>query len=657
MLNQHQPNSEIKPRHATAAVVLLVIAVDILLLLTGFTLHDVITFQMTILFVLVGIAAFQYGQRGKPCRAQAKAFDVERAQWAPAPAKVKNMAKDGVFSWLFGRKKPHKPRRQQVKDQPLQSAKKQQKGDTSMMGTLVADKLHQFLTVNSIGGTVQERRGPFTMTCRVMLSNPMDSKKLLGMSTELGQHMNAPTRIYAGRAGLIAEIELPKGSRITPPAIKLGEYCRGSSIAVGLSNQFGIKSTVLEEHGSFYWIGSPGSGKSQAMMSFLYCVLRSIPSAHFLVCASFAKIQKDWQVFGQARGCLGLVSDCGEMETAIQWSVDQMHAGLHQKLIVVIDDLTALTERIDVQSELDQIALEGRDINCHLMVGTHDAGSKSTAGVKKGRSGMTFKVMYGTGDHQSDARSAGRGAKDIGLTHLSGAPGDAILVERSKTMRLATPWLNSQDALALPQQHGEPPRPWVRTADRSAGRSAVDPHPSAAVPQQNGQIRRDFRRSVGDRECVDVRSAPATSAETHTQTYTADHTADWEVQRMEIIRRLPDAFPIRPARPLQEDEAELVLFLEEEGFSQNELCWSVFTDLSKSVKNAGSKVRRGHIKDALALARGESSPVDDGDEEPAPPSDGPTLSNIDQIDLSTEEGRALFEEMQRSGMRMTIIED
>ena len=61
MMNQHQSNPVIKPRYAAVAVTLLVIAVDILLLLAGFTLHDVITFEMTILFVLLGIAAFRCG--------------------------------------------------------------------------------------------------------------------------------------------------------------------------------------------------------------------------------------------------------------------------------------------------------------------------------------------------------------------------------------------------------------------------------------------------------------------------------------------------------------------------------------------------------------------------------------------------------------------
>ena len=45
--------------------------------------------------------------------------------------------------------------------------------------------VRRFLTINAIGGTVQSRRGPFTMTCRVMLSDPMQVKKLLGLGPEL----------------------------------------------------------------------------------------------------------------------------------------------------------------------------------------------------------------------------------------------------------------------------------------------------------------------------------------------------------------------------------------------------------------------------------------------------------------------------------------
>ena len=124
--------------------------------------------------------------------------------------------------------------------------------------------VRRFLTVNAIGGTVQSRRGPFTMTCRVMLSNPMQVKKLLGLGPELSQALAAPTRIYQARSGVIVEVELPASLHHTPPALMLGEWSRGSQIAVGLSNQMRVVTVTLEQHGSFYYIGSPGSGKTQA---------------------------------------------------------------------------------------------------------------------------------------------------------------------------------------------------------------------------------------------------------------------------------------------------------------------------------------------------------------------------------------------------------
>ena len=103
------------------------------------------------------------------------------------------------------------------------------------------------------------------------------------------------------------------------------------------------------------------------------------------------------------------------------------------------------------------------------------------------------------------------------------------------------------------------------------------------------------------------------------------------------------------------DEAELVLYLQEEGFSQNELCWAVFTDCTKPVKNAGSGARREYIKDALALAGGEAP----DDDQSAPHDETPSAlpADLDEIDLSTSEGRALFEQLQKSGTRFTILDD
>ena len=568
---------------------------------------------------------------------------------------------------LWARKKPRRVRWpwKRAKNPPQHPTPQQQKGGPPMpvhgqfAPTPDIDGLvRRFLTVNAIGGTVQSRRGPFTMTCRVMLSDPMQVKKLLGLGPELSQALAAPTRIYQARSGVIAEVELPATLHHTPPALTLGEWSRGSQIAVGLSNQMRVVTATLEQHGSFYYIGSPGSGKTQAMMSFVYCALRANPGVTFLVCAAQAKLTKDWWPFANTRGCLGLIGDYREMERAMGWAVQQMHRGLRRKLLVVIDDLTALTERIEVQSALDQMALEGRDINCHLLIGTHDAGSATTSGVKKGRSGMTFKVLYGTGDNQADARSAGRGAKSLGLEQLSGQPGDAILVERTTTRRLATPWLNPQDVLALPQQEGQP-RPWGRPSPpsappvRSGDASSPIPQPirsSAAVPQG---IR--SARGVSDADGDDTRmhSTPRTSGAD------ACGTTDREAWRERIIRRLPDAFPIRPARPLQPDEAELVRFLEEEGFSQNELCWVVFTDRSKPVKNAGSGPRRDYIRDALATARQTDEPVSTAAAgRAANRSPSPVLApEMDEIDLSTPEGRAVFKQLQESGTRITILDD
>lgn len=325
-------------------------------------------------------------------------------------------------------------------------------------------QLGQMIVQHGIHVRATTARGPFTLTYTLNLTKDVASglRNLQSLRLPLAQVLRANVRMANSPNGVLLEVELPRDAHATPAATALAGASRWPELPVGV-DQFMKPVTVNpEEHGALYWIAPPRSGKTSSMRSTLAIAKRYAPDLQFVICALGVKLNKDWGVFGNVDGCLGLVSDPKEMEEALTWLVKQMNAGAPGPIFVILDDLTNLTSQANLTSQIDNLALAGPGLGYHLLVGTHGAGSKAATGGQLSRFGMTCKILYKAADNNSGAASAGRRNADTGIDQLSGYPGDAILDVHGRITRAATARINDVDIMALPAASHPQPRPWMK---------------------------------------------------------------------------------------------------------------------------------------------------------------------------------------------------
>lgn len=440
------------------------------------------------------------------------------------------------------------------------------------------------------------QRGPFTLTYTLRVTHDPAGglRKLLAMGPTLQMVLQTNVRIQQSPQGVLVEVELPTTAHLTPNAVKLARACRWPQIPMGLDQWMKPISVNPETHGALYWVAPPRAGKTQSMRATLYLMCQTAYDVRFFVCALPAKMQKDWGIFAGVNGCLGMVSDFAEMETALAWAVTQMNTGAYGgKTIIILDDLTSLmTQAPAISSHIDNLALTGPGLGYHLMCGTHGAGSIATTGGKMAQFAMTCRILFKAADNLTGARSSGRKNAETGLGQLSGAPGDAILDENGRITRVATAWVQDADIMMLPAAAAPASRPWRgtvtnhgvsqsapamsrRVTSGSHGLSPLSqpvttPHPTAPAVATRGGERDDVtKRDIVTRDSL----------------------------LTELAKQRPGLFPINPERPLnQEEDTWLRWLFDSDLFSESALADVVYGQRNKR--------RLAYVRAALARTTG-----------------------------------------------------
>lgn len=434
------------------------------------------------------------------------------------------------------------------------------------------------------------QRGPFTLTYTLRVTqDPVGGlRKLLGMGPTLQMVLQTNVRMLQGPQGVLVEVELPRPAHLTPNAVKLARVCQWPQIPLGLDQWMKPISVNPETHGALYWVAPPRAGKTQSMRSTLYLISRAIYDVRFFVCALPAKIQKDWGIFAGVNGCLGMVSDFAEMETALAWAVTQMNTGAYAgKTIIILDDLTSLmVQAPTISSYIDSLALTGPGLGYHLMCGTHGAGSITTTGGKMAQFAMTCKILFKAADNLTGARSSGRKNAETGLGQLSGAPGDAILDENGRITRVATAWVRDADILTLPVATATASRPWRGVV---TNHEVSQPGMSRGMTSGNGPLS-PLSQPVTDPHT----SAPAGATRGGTRdSVTARDSVTRDSLLAEMAKVQPGLFPINPERPLNQEEDTWLRWLFDSGlFSESALADVVYGQRNKR--------RLGYVRAALA---------------------------------------------------------
>lgn len=461
-------------------------------------------------------------------------------------------------------------------------------------GVVVAEGLHVGLL-----GVVQ---GPLVVTFRLRLLRPSPAalRKLLGVGPALAQALQVESvRITDTAQGVLVEVPSPQPR--TPSAAHLARYGKGVGVAVGLDQWRQPVGVDLRHHPTLLFVGPSRRGKTQAMKSVLFS-LASQNRWNRLQFAIFSAKRADWQPFEHLTACWGVVSDPDETAQALEWAAGTLlqkraREGAHSPAVVlVLDDLLNLLTRCPgAAGPIGEIASMGGGVGLYQLIGTQDAGSKRGTGGADVEANITARIVYRASSATTAARAAGAGG--MGVDALSGQKGDALAIIDGDVKRIATAWADDRDIAQLPA--GEMTvAPWLQVVAEQPPTTVYNQlQPTqlpVAVPHRGGDV--------------------------------ATRSGDEGERGTTVTTVVAELFPIEKRQPTA-TEARAIAELHAGGESLSSICRTVY-----GFKDGATFA---WVKDAISLVS----------DKPGNPTD-----NLDNLDLSTEEGRRTFEEMQRQGL-------
>lgn len=516
-------------------------------------------------------------------------------------------------------------------------------------------------------GLVRMKRGPLVITLQLRLINPTqrDLQKLMKLGPALAQLLQVETvRIADSAQGVLVEVPSPKP--LTPNGALLARHTRSLAVAVGVDAAARPVLVNLEDHGALFWVGPSRRGKTQAMKSALYALLReNAGRLQFIIVASPAKVQNDWGVFATVAGCLGIASSKAEIEAAMNWLVQAMTNGttyaqaIH--IILVVDDLPAILKAVpQITGALGDIAGMGAGLGVHLLVGTQGAGSKNTSGGTEIENNVTARILYRPSTTRTGSQSAGTGG--LALHQLSSAKGDALALIDGHAIRIATAWISDRDIALL--QSGAAAYPWRPEKRQSKPENQAEPaNPrdetslNQVEPPQNQWEPGRTRQNYPEPSAIWSVNVPPINGTSGRGSHTAEpvskpvpepvvglskYLAHLATLSNEQLRTENLGFDISHT-PTQ-DEQRIMGLAFETSKSLNKTCLMCYGYKNPKVI--------GYVKVAIGDQAGDSSEIGQATqakpESPIP----------DTIDLNTAEGRALLKRLQGSGqIRWPDVDD
>ena len=519
----------------------------------------------------------------------------------------------------------------------------------------LAEKLHV-----GFAGLVQ---GPTVVTVRLRLLRPnrremgVLQSKAFAQAVAQALHTDGVRIVPSGRGVLI---EIPSPQPRTPSSEELARFTRGLTACVGLDARRKPVMISLEQAPHWLAIGPSGRGKTEALKSSLYGLLKANPPRK-VVALILARKRASWREFERAAGCLGVVSKSSDLEDALAW-LDRVleqrtEEGVRWPAIVIIaDDLINLAADVD-RGALERIASMGREPRMFLWISTQTDG-RAGGLTQPLAANMRLRLVFGGASAGDAARFAGAGglaAHQVGRT-----PGDCALVRDGVSQRVATA-MSSPTAIAMLPQGNHLDFPWKSAAgigrNGSGGgsangswnhfRTAQEPPETGLEPGGTVQNRLEppgtGREEGGHADGRVGRASPLprpSSEPVLTGSAARERElSTWEqklLQRLtardhELIRAVYERFPLDPNREPTSEEKALIRAVHERMESV-----SATTRICYGFKNGKTF---GWVK--LALAQSETQPTTS-----TPPQTTILLGEADlpdEIDLASEEGRQLFQ--------------
>ena len=450
-----------------------------------------------------------------------------------------------------------------------------------------------------------------TFRLRIMRPSPSNLRKLLTLGPAIAQAAQVDqVRITDTARGVL--VELPSPQPKTPPAVLLAQSTTGLSVALGLDQWRKPVVADLDVYPNIAFIGPPGRGKTQGMKSTLFALASRNP-ARRLCFAVFSQKRSDWEVFDPAAGCIAVTRDPAEVSDAFAWAAGDLLQGRAKTgantpaILFVVDDLVALLQRSpDIAGPLGELATLGRGLRLFLLLGTQQAGSRSGMASTLVDDSVACRVVYRASSATAGARAAGVGG--LGLDQLSGRKGDALFVADDRVERIATGFADDRLVAQLPAADWGP-KPW---ASRSSNRSkAAIERPRTGQNDQNGAV------------------LPLEAPHASPDVVAVEGVGEERVGE-ERVERLPGNRP-----PTADERRRLRELYQKLGSKEK-------------VYIAAWGFKNGTVAGYLTEALSESIVEPVLSPEPAA---GELVDQVgDRLDLSTEEGRGLWGQLQRSGL-------
>jgi hypothetical protein len=468
-------------------------------------------------------------------------------------------------------------------------------------------------------GLAQAIQGPMTVTFRVRLLQPSKASlaKLLSLGPAIGQALQtSQARISDSARGIL--IEIPSPQPRTPGAELLASHSKGLSIAIGLNS---FREPVLMDFQRWphlLAVGPTRRGKSQALRSILYALLKanSLETLRFLI---LAKKREDWQSFQPATGSYGLLIEPEEQERALAWLVKLLEerAATGRKkpaIFLIADDLRNIAARASLTGQLGEIASMGGAAGIHLILSSQTTGK--AGGLSQDlEQNLVARLIYGSADAAAGARYAGSGGFQVETVGI--APGDALLILDGQPERVAT-GLCAETAIAQ-LQAGELAKPWNKREQpeqREQASQASSPSAIAGNASQGGGAKQEPEQASQNSLRLDA-SRPPTQAE------------------RALIRQL-----------YQETRSKRQTILRAYGHYNGKVFEYVTGAISEAPGSLQSQQTglQAYQYDSNTAERSEAS----GEARRA--SLEPSLAGIQEIDLTTEAGQQLLAQLGQAGL-------
>lgn len=306
---------------------------------------------------------------------------------------------------------------------------------------------------------VRAKQGPMTLTFAIRLVDPTRTQLTLveGFGPLLGQHIGVgPVRVSIGTGQII--IEFPSPVPMTPSAFMLAEKGQGRNIAIGFDHWADPVYWNIARYKNLLVIGPPLAGKSSAMRSILYQIVRdSRGKVEYIIIAERAIT---WGVFKEIAGCVAVYLTAEAGAKALLDLTRQMEekAGLGEvfspALVIILDDLMSLLQaEKDIAKAITRLATAGGQIGVHLIMGTQSAGSIEATGGMAIEDSFMARLVYRT--QNAGAAYRATGASNQGVEELTTVAGDALFIAGHERVRVATGYVTSDHILSDLPGRGE----------------------------------------------------------------------------------------------------------------------------------------------------------------------------------------------------------